>query len=160
MKSVRTGSGNDVRGRPEGIAKLRIGIVRKNLEFRNRIERRSENKASIDPVEVIRAIDQKVVGFGTLTVDRIGLSVAQRPARLRQAWRQRHNSRLQQAQLSKVAPIERKVQHFAFRDGLSHARDRRLNQLSVSLHFKLLSLSSDCEVNGDVGGVVYIENNA
>jgi hypothetical protein len=50
--------------------------MRDNAELADRVYRRFEDESAVNSVEVICAVDQKVVRFGSLAVDRISLSVA------------------------------------------------------------------------------------
>ena len=58
------------------MAELSIRVVGKNFEFGDSIERRLEDKASIDAVEIVGAVDQEVVGLGPLAIDGICLAIA------------------------------------------------------------------------------------
>src|SRR5207302_5446158 len=105
---------------------FRSCVVGENFEFGDSVERRPEHKASIDPIEVIGAIDQKIVGLRPLPVHRIGLPGAQRTSGFGQTGRQRYNPWLQESQLGKISAIQRKFENVTLSDGLAQTADRSL----------------------------------
>src|SRR6185437_8595622 len=113
VKSVGAGAGNDISGRTEALSELGAGVVSQNLELGDGIHRRPENESSIHAVEVVGSINKKIVRLRPLAIDRIGLAGTQRSSRCLQTRGQWHNSGLKQAQLSKVAAVQRQVKHFA-----------------------------------------------
>src|SRR5450631_1851286 len=99
MESVRARPRDDVRGRTQRASELGIGAVRDDAELADRVYRRLKNESAIDAVEVICAVDEKIVRFRSLAVDRVGLAVAQRSASLVNSRRQGNYSGLQEAKL-------------------------------------------------------------
>jgi hypothetical protein len=67
------------------LAELVVGVVRQNAEFDNGIDGRLEHEAGVDGVHIVGAIDQEVIGFGALPVDRVGLTIAEGAARFLEA---------------------------------------------------------------------------
>ena len=61
MKLVRARASDYVRRRAQGIPEFGIGIVSQNFEFCDGVERRLKNKASVHSVEIVCAVDQKIV---------------------------------------------------------------------------------------------------
>src|SRR5947209_5451999 len=107
VKIVGARTRDDVGGRTGAVPKLRAGIVRQDPEFSDRVDRGLENEAAINAVEVICAVDQKIIGLRPLAINRVTLTSAKRPSGFAQTRSERHNARLKQSQLCKVAPIER-----------------------------------------------------
>src|SRR5260221_7553729 len=68
---------DDIGGGAGAMSKFRVGSVGENAEFGDGVHGRFHDESAIDVIEIVGAIDQKIVGFGTLTVDRVGLTVAQ-----------------------------------------------------------------------------------
>src|SRR5580692_5715149 len=99
MELIRTRAGDDVRGRSQRVAELGIRAVRDDAELADGVDRRLEDESTIDAIDVVRAVDEKVVGFGSLAIDRIGLSIAERSTRFGYPRRQGNDPRLQQAKL-------------------------------------------------------------
>src|SRR5215470_8584716 len=66
-------AGNDVGGRAKTSAEFSVGIVCKDAEFGDSIYGGLENETPIHSVEIICAIDQKVVRFRALTIDCVSL---------------------------------------------------------------------------------------
>ena len=85
-----------------------------NLELDDRVDWRLEDESSIDAVEVVGSIDQEVVGFRPLSINGVGLAIAKRASRFRQAGRERHNTRLKQAKLREVPSIQWQFEDVAF----------------------------------------------
>src|SRR5262249_53372017 len=105
MKFVRSGAGDDVGRRTQCIAKLCVGVVRQNLEFGNCIKRRLKDEAPIHTVEVVGAVDQEIIGFRSLTVHGVCLTIAEGSTGFAKSWSQGRDSGLQQTQLRKIAPV-------------------------------------------------------
>ena len=112
MKVVGAGARNNIGRGTQRAAKFCVGAVRQNAKFADRVHRRFEHKAAIHAIEIVGAINKKVVGFRPLTIHRIRLAIAQSATRLGQTWRQWHHARLQHAQLAEVAPIQRQIEDF------------------------------------------------
>src|ERR1700692_3464071 len=66
VESVGTRAGDDIRRRTQAGAELRVGVVGENSELGDGVHGRLENEAAIHTIEVVRAIDQEIVGFGPL----------------------------------------------------------------------------------------------
>ena len=77
VESVSTGTSDDIGGRTQSVSELGIGIVSKNSELSDGIHRRFENESSIHAVEIVRSVNQKIVGLGALAIHGVGLSCAQ-----------------------------------------------------------------------------------
>ena len=77
MDVVCAGAGDDVGRRAQAVAKFGGGVVSQNPKFGDRIYGRFENEAPVHAIEIIRAIDQKVVRLWTLAVDRVRLPLTQ-----------------------------------------------------------------------------------
>src|ERR1700760_2702612 len=122
VKIVRSGAGNDVGGGTGAMTKFGVGGVGEDAELRDCIDGRFQHKATVNGIEVVRAIDQKIVGFGALAVDCVGLALAQRTSRLFEAGSDRDNARLQKAELRKVAPIQGKIENLALCNCLAEVR--------------------------------------
>ncbi len=104
---VRTGARDDIRGRSCAVAELRVRRVRQDAKFRDGVHGRFQHKSAINVVEIVRAINQEIVGFGPLPIYRVRLAVAQRSSGLLQARRDRSHTRLQQTKLREVPAIQR-----------------------------------------------------
>src|ERR1700684_1202034 len=149
MERIRTRAGDDVRGRSQRVSELGVRAVRDDAELADGVDRRLEDESTIDAVDVVRAVDEKVVGFGSLAIDRISLSIAERSARFGYPRRQGNDPRLQQAKLREVASVQRQILQFALLYDLAHAGDGWLNQIGIGAHQHLLLFRSNREMCRD-----------
>lgn len=81
METVGAGTGDDVGSRTQALPELGAGVVGENLELGDCIHGRLENESAIHAVEIIRAVDQEVIGLGPLAIHRVCLARAQRSSR-------------------------------------------------------------------------------
>src|SRR5262245_63251267 len=84
VKGVGTGTSNDVGGGTGAVAEFGVGGVGEDAEFGDGVDGRLHDEAAVDVVKVVSAVDEEVVGFGTLTVNGVGLAVTERASRLRE----------------------------------------------------------------------------
>src|SRR6185312_12887771 len=118
---VRARSRNDVCRRSQRASELGICVERDDAELADRVHRRLEDESAVDAVEVVRAVNKKVIRFRPLAIDRISLPIAQRSAGFGDPRRQRNDSRLQQTKLGEVASVQRQVFQFALLYDLAQA---------------------------------------
>src|SRR5579864_7438728 len=142
------------------MSEFSAGIVGQNSELFDSINRRLEYETSVHAVEIIRTVNEKVVRLRTLTVDGISLLFAKRAACFEKARRQRHHSRLKQAELGKIAAIERKVIQFALLDDFPQAGYGRLDQLRIGVNIDDFLFRTDAQADRDHRGFVHIQRNA
>ena len=135
MKSVGARFGDDVGGRAEAIAKFGGGVMSEDSEFGDRVDRWLKDESAVNAIEVVRAVNEEIVGFGTLSIDRVRLTFTERRPSLFQSGCERHDTRLQRAQLAEVPAIEGKIQNLTFKDDFAESTYRSLDQLSVGIHF-------------------------
>jgi len=137
-----------------------VGIVRQNLKFGDGVDRRLENEASIHAIKVVRTVDQEVIRLRPLTIDRVGLAVAQGSAGFGKAGREGYHARLQQTELRKIAAVQWKFENVAFADRFAETSDGGLNQLSVGLHFNLLCLHADNKPHRNGCRLIYVQHDS
>ena len=66
---------------PRLLSELGAGVMSQNPELGDGIHRRPENESAIHAVEIVGSINQKIVRFRPLAIDRIGLAGTQRSSR-------------------------------------------------------------------------------
>jgi len=146
-----------VAGGAGAVPELRARRVRQNVKLGDSIDRNMNHQPAIDSVEIVRAIDQKIVGLRPLAINGIGLAAAQRASGDREAGSDRENAGLKQPELSKIAAVQRQVQNVAFSNGFSQSGDRRLDERSVRLNADLLRGGPDFEPNGHYSLLIYAQ---
>src|SRR5450631_2615499 len=134
--------------------------MRDDAELADRVHRRLKDESAVNSVKVVRAIDEKVVRFRSLAINRISLPVAQPPSRFRYPRRQRNDSRLQQAKLREVASVQRQFLQLLLLHYLAHAGDGGLNQRGIGAHQYLLFFRSYSETCRDRSRLVHVERDA
>jgi len=160
MKRICAGACDNI-GRGAGtVTEFGIRSVGKNSELSDRVDRRFQDEATIDAVEIVGAIDQKIIRFGALAVDGISLTFTQGTAGGGKSGCDGHNAGLKNAELSEVAAIERQVKNFAFLHGFAETGGGALNQRRVGIYFDFVGLAADHEAEGDVGVLIDVERDA
>ena len=106
---------------------------------------------------VLRSVDQKIVRLGALSVDCITLICARRATRFEQAGRQRNNAGPKNAELRKIASVERKVENLIPHDRLAQTADAVLHQRGVGLYIDLLRLRANLQVHEHGGSLIHIQ---
>src|SRR5579871_3494255 len=146
---VRSRSRDEVRCRSQSVSKFCIGVMCNDAELADRIHRRLEHESTVDPVKVIRSINEKTIRLRSLAVDRITLPVAQRSASFGDAGSQGNHSRLQQAELREVAPIEGQVLQLLLLYDFAHTCNGGLDQLCIGAYQHLLLFQSNGKMRRD-----------
>ncbi len=114
VKIVASRLGDYRCGRAAGIAILGGSVQRENAELIHRVHGHAQSVSAIHAVHVAGAIEQIVVRFRPLPVDRVGLAAARDAARLGQAGSHGCDSGLQQAELRQVASVQGKIDRLLF----------------------------------------------
>ena len=159
MECVAAGARNDAGGRTAAAAVFRRCIRSQDPEFGNGVDGRANREAAIDAVHIRRTIQDVVVRFRPLAIDRIGLPTAQQAARFGKPRGHRCDSGLQQTELREVAAIERQIRRLLRSD---HVADRRV-QIGASAagrHVHLAPAAGDHQIGGEAHGAVDVNVNA
>ena len=80
VKLIRTRTGDDVGGGTGVAPEFGIRIVGQDPELSDRVERRFEHVTGVDGVHVVSAVDQEIIRFRPLAIDRVTLVVPQSSA--------------------------------------------------------------------------------
>src|SRR5262249_22274698 len=105
VNCVRSRASYDVGSRSQAVAELGIRVVSENSEFSDRIDRRFKHKSAVHAIEVVGAVDQKIIGLRSLPVDGVGLAIAERTTSFGQAGGKRNYSGLQQPELAEISAV-------------------------------------------------------
>jgi hypothetical protein len=160
VKIVGAGASDDVRGTAGAVAKFRASRMRENAKFRNRVDGRLEDETSIDPVEIVGTIDQEIVRFRPLAVHGIRLALAQGASGLRQPRGDRHDARLQHAELRKVTSIQGKIENFTIANSRAQIGCSRFNHRSIGIHFHSLRGGANGQLDREAGGLIDVQRDA
>ncbi len=134
--------------------------MRKNSELGDRVDRWLKHKTSVHSIDIVGTVDQKIVRLRPLAIDGVSLARPGGTSGLKKSGGQRHDAGLKSPQLGKVTAVQRQVEDLALHHSLPETADRALHQLSVRLHFHLLRLRPELEVNVDRRRLVDFEQDS
>ena len=139
------------------MAKFGARSVRQDAKLGNGIDGKLNHEAAIDGIEVVRAINQKIVGFRTLAIHGVGLAVTQRASSGLESGSQGKNPGLKQTQLRKITAVQGQIQNLAFTDGFTQAGHGGFQKRGVGMDADFFPCGSHFETNGNRRDLIYAE---